>query len=377
MNWERVYHNFPVNSELVWLNNCGVAPPGGHILRAMADFFDDYARRCILCESETYPAVKARIKAILAGLLGCAADELALVHNTAEGINFISHGLPLEAGDEVILLENEYPSNVYPWRHLESRGVVLRTAPMGESPEGFLAALEPVITPRTRVLALSAVHWCTGMPLPLEAVGRRCRSAGIALVVDGAQGVGLQPIDVRRCGIGYMAFSAWKWLMGPLGLGVLFVARENLDRLPPVFCGTESVVRAREYLPYRRELNPTADRFTFSTANFNDWVYFKASLEYLHAIGFDTVRRRILDLCATLSAGLRRHGYRLCADRFAAWPTGVAVCERPGSETAELMQRLKAHGVVAAERLGRIRFGPHVFNSEDQLARVVEILAPR
>ena len=377
MNWEHVYRNFPINTERIWLNNCGVAPPGGHILSAMAEFFDDYARCCILSESQTYPVVRARIKAILAGLLGCAPDELALIHNTAEGMNFISHGLSLGPGDEVVLLENEYPSNVYPWRHLESRGVVLRTAPMAESPEGFLDGLEALITPRTRVLALSAVHWCTGMPLPLEAVGRRCRSAGIDLVVDGAQGVGLQPIDVRRWGIGFMAFSAWKWLMGPLGLGVLYVARENLERLAPVFWGTESVVRAREYLPYRRELDPTADRFTFSSANFNDWVYFKAALEYLQEIGFDTVRRRIFDLCETLSAGLRRHGYRLCADRFAGWPTGVAVCERPGSDAGELMARLKTHAVVAAERLGRIRFGPHIFNSEEQLARVVEILAPR
>lgn len=377
MNWEEVYRNFPVNTEYVWLNNCGVAPPGGHILSAMADFFDDYARCCILGERETYPAVRGRIKSILAGLLGCAPEELALIHNTAEGMNFISHGLSLVPGDEVVLLENEYPSNVYPWRHLESRGVALRTAPMAESPEEFLGGLEAVITSRTRVLALSAVHWCTGMPLPLEAVGRRCRSAGIDLVVDGAQGVGLQPIDVRRWGIGFMAFSAWKWLMGPLGLGVLYVARENLERLAPVFRGSESVVRPREYLPYRRELDPTADRFTFSTANFNDWVYFKAALEYLQGIGFDAVRRRIFELCETLSAGLRRHGYRLCADRFPAWPTGVAVCERPGSDTAELMARLKARGVVAAERLGRVRFGPHIFNSEEQLARVVQILAPR
>jgi selenocysteine lyase/cysteine desulfurase len=377
MNWEHVYRDFPVNNELVWLNNCGVAPPGNHILRAMSNFFKGYARRCILSDGDSYPGVKAHIKAILADLLGCAPEELALIHNTAEGMNFISHGLDLQAGDEVILLENEYPSNVYPWRHLEGRGVVLRTAPMADTPEGFLAGLEPTITPRTRVMALSAVHWCTGMPLPLEAIGRRCRAAGIELVVDGAQGVGLQPIDVHRGGIGYMAFSAWKWLMGPLGLGVLFVARENLGKVPPVFFGTESVVRDGEYLPYRRELKPTADRFTFSTANFNDWVYFKAALEYLQEIGFDTVRRRIFDLCAHLSAGLRRNGYTLCADRFPAWPTGVAVCERPGSDTAELMRRLKSGGVVAAERLGRIRFGPHIFNSEDQLDRVAAILAAR
>ena len=375
MNWEDVYRDFPINQEYVWLNNCGVAPPGRHILSAMAGFFDDYARRCILGERQTYPAVRGRIKAILAGLLGCAPEELALIHNTAEEMNFISHGLSLSPGDEVVLLENEYPSNVYPWRHLENRGVVLRTAPMGDTPEAFLAGLGPLITPRTRVMAISAVHWCTGMPLPLEAIGRRCSDAGIELVVDGAQGVGLQPIDVRRCRIGFMAFSAWKWLMGPLGLGVLFVARENLEKVPPVFFGTESVVRDEEYLPYRQELKPTADRFTFSTANFNDWVYFKAALEYLADIGFDTVRRRIFDLCAHLSAALRRNGYRLCADRFPDWPTGVAVCERPGSDTGDLMKRLKSGGVVAAERLGRLRFGPHIFNSEEQLDRVAAILA--
>lgn len=375
MEWQSVYEAYPVNRELIWLNNCGTTPAGNHIVQAVSCALEGYARRGVLMDPEAYGKVRTRIKEILSGLLGCRPEELALIHNTAEGMNFISHGLTLTPGDEIILLENEYPSNVYPWRHWEKKGVRLMTAPMKDSPQAFLESLSAVVTKKTRVMALSLVHWCTGMPLPVEQIGRLCRDAKIELVMDGAQGVGMQPVDVKQAGISYMAFSAWKWLLGPLGLGVLYVAQDRLDRLDPIFMGTESVVRDEEYLPYKSELKPTADRFTISTANFGDWVYFLAALEFLDAIGFEKARKRILELAAHLNAGLRKIGFEVFSDRFSHCPTGIVVCSKPGVPASNLMGFLHQNGIVAAERLDRIRFSPHVYILPGQLDRVVEVLS--
>ncbi len=129
-------------------------------------------------------------------------------------------------------------------------------------------------TEKTRAVSLSAVHWCTGMPLPLERIGKLCREMEIEFGVDGAQGVGMRPMDVKAANISFMAFSAWKWLMGPLGLGVLYVEKDKLEKLKPRIVGTGSVVRDEEYLPYKTTLKPSADRFTISTPNFTDRVYF-------------------------------------------------------------------------------------------------------
>ena len=374
MDWNSVYQSYPVNEEMIWLNNCGVVPAGKYIVEALTRFMEGYAKKGILTEVATYPQVKENIKKILSELLNCSADELCLIHNTAEGINFISHGLNLSSKDEVILLENEYPSNVYPWRHLEKRGVKIVTTPMEKTPESFLEALKNLVTEKTRVISLSAVHWCTGMPLPLDQMGVLCKEKNIDFVIDGAQGVGMQPMDVKKANISYMAFSAWKWLMGPMGLGVLYVSKEKLDVLEPVFIGTESVVQAREYLPYKSKLKPTADRFTFSTVNFNDWVYFEAALEFLQDIGFFAVRERIFELSTYLSRELTRIGFKVLSDQFPDYPTGIVVCEKPGVRADKIVEYLKKNNIIAAERLGRVRFSPHVYISPEQLDEVIQVL---
>jgi len=374
INWTTIYQAYPVNKEMIWLNNCGIAPAGKHIVKALSRFIEGYAQKGVLTEIAVYPEVQNNIKIFLSNLLNCSPDELALIHNTAEGMNFISHGLNLSSKDEVILLENEYPSNVYPWRHLEEKGVKLVITPMESSPEAFLKALERLLTKKTRVVSLSSVHWCTGMPLPLNQVGKLCIENGIDFVVDGAQGVGVQPIDTKKDNISYMAFSAWKWLLGPLGMGILFVAKEKLPDLKPIFIGTDSVVRADEYLPYKSELKPSADRFAFSTANFNDWVYLEAALKFLHDIGFFAVRKRIFELSARLSKGLTKIGFNVFSDKFPDYQTGIVVCEKPGVNPDVIMTHLKRNKVVASQRLGRVRFSPHVYNSPEQIDEVVRVL---
>ncbi len=376
--WDSIQADFPVNDSLIWLNNCGTTPLGRPMDEAVRGFLDGYARRGVLWQEKTYPGVKASIYRRLATLLHASPQEFALVHHTAEGMNFISHGLSLRPGDEILLLENEYPSNYYPWEHWREKGVRLRVVPCGAGPGEFLEAFRACLTPRTRVAALSAVHWCTGLPLPLAAVGALCAERGIEFVVDGAQGVGLVDIDVEACRIGFMAFSAWKWLLGPLGLGVLYVARDKLDSLKPVFKGTESVVSDESYLPYRETWKPDADRFAYSTGSFADWVWFDASLAYLEGIGFRTVRERILSLAGTLANGLRQEGFAVHSDRFretgSPISTGILAVSRPGLDAGAAVNALKRQGIVAAERLGRIRLAPHIYNSEAQLQKAVAVL---
>lgn len=341
------------------------------VFEAMEAFFRGYSRMGVLWGGKTYLGVKASIYKRLGSLLNAGTDELALIHHTAEGMNFISHGLSLAPGDEILLLENEYPSNVYPWERWREKGVALKTVPCDAGPSEFLASFEAALTGRTRIAALSAVHWCTGLPLPLREVGRICRERNIELAVDGAQGVGLLDLDVKACGIGYMSFSAWKWLLGPLGLGILYVSRERLEALKPVFKGTESVVQDENYLPYKTAWKPGADRFAYSTGNFNDWVYFEASLAYLEGIGFSRARARILELAARLAGGLRERGFAVQSDAFGGAATGIVAASRAGLDSAGAVKALRQRGIIAAERLGRIRLAPHIYNSEAQIDRVL------
>jgi selenocysteine lyase/cysteine desulfurase len=375
MDWTSVHAAYPVNEKYIWLNNCGTVPAGTHIRNAMDRFMAGYAADGSLTDTAGFAATGGAVKRILADLLHCKPAEIALIHHTAEGMNYISHGLSLSPGDEIILLENEYPSNVYPWLHWKDKGVTVTTTPMGETPAEFVAELEKRIAENTRIVALSAVHWCTGMPLPLRDIGRLLGEHNVDFVLDGAQGVGMRPIDVSADNISYLTLPAWKWLMGPLGMGALYISEDRLESLKPVFVGTESVIDDLEYFPYRyHELKPTADRFTISTPNLGDWVWFHASLAYLQNIGFDTVMSRIYELSAHLQTRLKEKGYRLLADRFPEAPTGIVVCEKTGVDGEAAVKKLKENKIMCAERLGRIRLSPHIYLLPEQIDRAVDLL---
>lgn len=380
LSWDDLYETFPVNRELIWLNNCGTTPAGLHVLQVMSDYLEGYSRKGTLHEGYSYSSVKSGIQTILARLLNVEPYDIAIIHNTSEGMNLVSHGLQLKPGDEILLLQDEYPSNVYPWQHWRKKQVRLSFIPMADTPGRFLENVKQAISKRTRLIALSAVHWCTGMPLPVKELGSLCLERGIGLVVDGAQGVGHVDLDVTGWNISFMAFSAWKWLLGPLGLGVLVIPREKLSCLDPVFKGTESVVNDGEYLPYKDELKPSAERYMYSSGNINDWVYFKASLDLLSSIGFKKVMSRIYELAHYLSEILRKRGFRVLSDSSAEdsscfnTHTGIVVAEKKGATMGKLVNDLSKHGIITTERLGRIRFSPHIYNSFEQLDRVGEVL---
>ena len=374
MDFQAAHDAYPVNRQLLWLNNSGTTPAGRHIVARMARHYEQLAT---VGPEQTVPGfvdVHGRIKTHLSTLLNAAPDDIALIHNTAEGMNLLSVGLSLEAGDEILLLENEYPSNVYPWQVWEERGITVGFVPAGRSPDCFLNELKARLSPRTRVVALSMVHWCTGMPLPYVEVAQLCHERGIFFVLDGSQGVGQLPVDFRALAPAALCFSAWKWLLGPLGLGVLVVDPATVKNLHSPFRGTDSVTNPNSYLPYQTAQKQTVERYRYSTANTNDWVYFDESLSLLSSLGFPNVSTRILELTARLWAPLKAHGFTSGYDHGDAPQSGILCVEKPGVDMMRVAETLTQQGVVARVRLGRLRLAPHVYLTETQIDRAVALI---
>lgn len=373
MNWNKAYEAYPANKEHIWLNNAGTTPPGRHIIERMGRHFAQLGAHG---PENTVPGlgvVQHRIKAHLATLLGASPRDIALVHNTAEGMTMLSLGLTLAPGDEILLLENEYPSNVYPWEVWREPGVIISFVPVGRSPGEFLRNFEARLTPKTRVVALSMVHWCTGMPLPIEAIASLCHKRDIFFALDGSQGVGNVPLDFAKCSPMALCFSAWKWLLGPLGLGILVANEATVGRLKSPFRGTDSVKNPASYLPYQTEQKTTADRYSYSTGNTNDWVYFDESLEYLSGFGFPQIQKRILELTAMLWEPLKAAGFTSGYDHDAPM-SGILCVEKPGVDMDQVAKAVNEQGIVARVRLGRLRLAPHIYLTEAQLERAVQLI---
>ncbi len=372
MEWEKIEELYPVNRKTIWLNNCGTVPSGDHINRVVSSFMTSYSEHGIFTPDFPYTRVMKDIRESLSGLLNCGREDIALIHNTAEGMNFISHGYRFKPGDEIILLESEYPSNIYPWEHLGEKGVKIRFTELKDTPESFYDSLEKTVTEKTVLISLSAVHWCTGMPLPLGRISAFCRERNILFVLDAAQGAGHVPLDLEELDC-ITVFSAWKWLMGPLGLGVMIIPKRKLELLDPVFKGPGSVTGEMDYFPYRDELKPTAERYIYSTPGIMEWIYFRESLRLLESIGKDRVMERIYRLADIIADILREKGFDLVKDRFRV-KTGIVSAGLSGVDSSRLVKELKGRGVISAERLNRVRFSPHIYNTPEQLERVGEIL---
>ncbi|MEM7179660.1 MAG: aminotransferase class V-fold PLP-dependent enzyme [Spirochaetota bacterium] len=376
LDWKKYYDAYPVNSELIWLNNCGTTPVNLWTQQRLQEYWQGYGQKGVFTEVATFPGVRKRIIDSLSSLLHCKASELALIHNTSEGLSLVASGLSYEQGDTVLILENEYPSNVYPWKYQKHRGARLEFVSPGEHPDEFVGNLKQKIAEsgRIKVLSLSAVHWCSGMPFPLEKISNICQEQQIKLVIDGAQGVGHIHMDLQKIRIDYMAFSAWKWLLGPLGLGVLYIREGQEDELAPVIIGQNSVQDGEVYLPYKEELRPGATRYEYSTPNFADWVYFESVLSMLDEIGHQVVQNRIYELNDYLSDSLSALGMQVFAHKAWGVPTGITTFNKPDTDSKVITDALKRNGVICALRLGKIRLAPHIYNSKEQMDKVCEIL---
>jgi len=197
---------------------------------------------------------------------------------------------------------------------------------------------------------------------------------GVILVVDMAQGLGVVPLDPEKARVSAMAGSAWKWLMGPVGLGIFFCHPSLMDRLPLTFVGTNTVVNATKYLNYDFTPKADASRFEFSTPNFNDWLYFLTSLKLLQEIGFQNVRERIFFLTSYLREGLIRKGFRIPGSIRPEAQSGIVAFGRKGFNVKEAVHRLADRNIVVAERNGFIRVSPHIYNNEEDLDCLLKAL---
>ena len=200
------------------------------------------------------------VRAAAAQMIGARADEIALVPNTTAGISLVAEGLDWRAGDNVVTFADEFPSNVYPWMNLASRGVETRRVPIDVSGQPDLELLADAVDARTRIVTISWVGFATGYRHDVRRIAEIAHEKGALLFVDGIQALGVFPIDVNEFGVDFMAADSHKWLLGPEGAGFAYIRREHLDKLRPIGPGWHSVNPAQEFTQLELNLRPGAAR---------------------------------------------------------------------------------------------------------------------
>jgi cysteine desulfurase / selenocysteine lyase len=365
---------FPLTERCAFFNHAGVSPLNTRAVAAMADFNERAARQPANEWIESVAATQLDLRQRIAALINArSVDEIVLMPNTAAGINSAALSLPLRAGDNVLVLDGDYPANIYPWMNLAHRGVLTKFVP---SVNGGLDldVLVARIDSHTRAIAMSTVVFATGFRNDIEAVGRICKERGIFFVVDGIQSLGALPFDVQAANVDFLAAGSQKWLLGPVGTGFLYVRRELLDELVSgAYVGAASVVDFVNFLDYNFTLQPTAERFRLGSESIVSQMGFHASLALIQEAGIEKVGERVLMLAGTAIGDLQERGFTICADTAPARRSGIVIVEV--NDPVATSARLAEQGIITIPRGRGIRVAPHFYNTEDEILRVGEALS--
>ena len=369
--FETYRREFPVTRNYIYLDHAGVAPISLRVKTAIEEFLAESAEG----GSFHYPVWAERVVEIrraCAQLINAGPDEIAFVKSTSHGLSIVAQGLDWKPGDNVLIYEKEFPSNIYPWLNLRSKGVEVRTIPSRDGRILF-DDITRLINSRTRLLAISSVQFSNGFRIDLEKVGSLCRDKQVLLCVDAIQSLGMVPMDVKAFHIDFLSADAHKWLLGPEGIGIFYCSNGLAERLSPPLIGWKSV---RNELAFDRPeflLKTNCLRFEEGSMNLLGIFGLGAALDLLFEVGIEQIEQRVLDLGDLILQEAEKRGYRAL--------TPVARHERGGNITvsgdfdpARVRDALREKRIMVNARGGGIRVSPHFYNIEEEIIDFFKML---
>lgn len=378
LDWSQVRSLFPVTQRWAFFDHAAVAPLSKPAQEALIEYACDLAEHGDVHYRRWTERVE-QVRVLAARLLNAGSpQQIAFVKNTSEGIGLVAEGIRWKAGDNVVIPQEEYPANVYPWLNLAERGVEVRFVPTVNR-RIRIEDIAARIDRRTRVLSVSWVEFSSGFRNDLTTLGKLCRDQGCLFFVDAIQGLGVFPLDVQETPIDFLAADGHKWLLGPEGAGILWIRPEVLQDLRPLGVGWNSVVNAEDFSTIDFRLKPHTGRYESGSLSIAGVHALGASIELLLKIGIENIAPRVLALTDHLCRGIRELGWDVYSSRQPEEASGIVSVEVRGSNVRDLVRRCRVHGIVVNQRAGRLRISPHCYNTEEELDRLIELLgqAPR
>lgn len=372
--WDELRRLMPSAGKWAYFDHAAVAPLSLPARAALANWADDVAANGVV-DWPQWAAQLENVRRRGAELLHADPGEIALIHSTTEGINLVAEGFGWQAGDNVVAPANEFPSNLYPWMNLESRGVEMRRVPVTDG-RVEIGDLARACDDRTRIVTASWVGYASGWRLDVDALVEMAHHRGAMVFLDAIQGLGVFPLDLRQTPIDFLSADGHKWLLGPEGAGLFYVRKEHLDRLRPLGIGWNSVVQSHDYSHIELTLKPAARRYEGGTYNMPGLLALGASLELLAEFPVSEIANRVLSLTDALCERLLAAGAVVSSCREPGRASGIVSFELPDDNPAEVRRRCRERQVVLSCREGRLRVSPHAYNNDDDLDRLIEALWP-
>ncbi len=367
---------FPLTAKgMIYLNHAGTSPLSTRVVGAMTQYLHERSEGTL----ETYPsdiAMVARTKSLIASMINAeSADRIALCPSTTDAINIVAGGVQWRSGDRILLNSAEFPANVWPFLNARRFGVGIDTIPSADgrvTPE----MMERALTPRTRLVGLSAVQFLSGYRADLAAIGAICRQRGVIFAVDGIQAVGAVRVDVREMHIDALSAGGQKWQMAPHGSGFLYLTEQLQEQIRQASLGWLGVAEPWEFYNFSQPLAQTARRYEGGSLVMPSLWGMNAALSTLMEFGLIDVESHILALTGLLIERLTAvAGIRLSTPAEPKRRAGIVTFDPPpGIDPESILATLGKRGITVAVREGKIRISPHFYNSPEEMELTVQRL---
>ncbi len=359
---------FPITAKKIYLNHASISPLSSRV----TDMLEWHINERMFGMIDVYPEsdkIRDKARALMAELLNASAEEIAFTSNTSDGLNLLANGIDWREGDEIILTDYEFPANIYPFLNQQRKGVKIVYV-ANRNGEIHIEDILERINGNTRLLSISFVEFGNGFKNDLKTIGQICKEHNIIFSVDGIQGLGAMPLDVKECRIDFLSNGGHKWLMGPMGVGIIYIKNEIFNKLTPAYAGWLSVNNAWDFYDYKLDFLPDAKRFEYGTANFVGIAGFTASLGLLLEIGIENIRDHLLNIGGLLVEGLTSAGMVFCGSENRDHWSGIYSFS--GDKMEGLHSFLAEKDIVCALRAGKMRFAPHFYNTKEEIEEVIQ-----
>ena len=368
--WRDVKAQFLVRDGFIMMNAANLCPAPRTVVDAVANAMRDLDGDVSFQNREKFARLWSEVRTRLARYIGAADDEVAIVRNTSEANNIVVGGVPLKAGDDVLLFDENHPTNNIAWDVRAARfGFTVRRVKVDAASaetNAIVDTFKSALLPNTRVLSSTDVSSSTGTRLPSAQICAIARDRGIWAHVDGAQTLGALRRDMRALGCDSYSASAHKWFMGPKEAGVLFVRKERCADLWPGVVGVGWGSAVVTQLPGARKFETLGQRNDATVAGF------AAALDFHERIGPERIEARVLELATALHEGLRgMRGAQMVTPTRADMRGGVCIVRFEGREMRPIHDALYKEHHIATATTGGLRFSPHIYNTMQDVERAL------
>lgn len=385
--------DFPLTKKKIYMNNGSVAPTPLSTIKAITDTFLKYSIEGPDSQTinEFITSLTKELRSRIADLINCESEEIIFTQSTTEGLNYVRNGINWKKGDSVVIRggTHEHYANYLPWLQLSrDRGVDLIDLPINSAGFFDIADLENAgrIQKRSdkakkkktipKLITLSHALYNNGAIMPVEKVGRIAKANDTLFCIDAAQTVGSVEIDVKRIGCDFMAFPAFKWICGPLGLGVLYCDKKAAQALRPQSIGSESATLSSDQKTLAYIDSPA--KFQTGFRNFPALAGLEASVRYLLRLGMNNIRRKNMKVANALRSELAKiKEVKLYGPEDEYLRTSIVSFSSDNKEAKTIVDKLGENEIIFAERdVGggkkAVRASPHFFNTEEESLRSIE-----